>query len=134
MSHFPSLLLHDLDLRFSSPRLHKLVVDHLTLEPLLELIVGQLDSQEQVRFYLITEYGTLIQLVFDCRDKVVKDVKVTSYIKDMVVFKIMKIKATENLQICMLIEHDCLCLVMFYDEGVEEKHPTIMNEENQNLA
>ena len=83
---------------------------------MLEVIVGQVDNQTQTsKLYLITEYGTLICLYFDFKERVVRDVRVTTYIKDMVCFKIMKIKASENMQVCMLIEHDCLCQVKFYN-------------------
>ena len=72
--------------------------------------MGQVESQSQsVKIYLVTELGTLICLNFDFMVKLVTDVKSTTYIKDMVGFRIIKIQATENLQLCMLIEHDCMC-------------------------
>ncbi|CDW76778.1 UNKNOWN [Stylonychia lemnae] len=63
----------------------------------------------------------------------------------MISFKILKIKASENLSICMLIEHDCLCQVKLnsgFDEfggrdsniNSQNRNLNIMNEENHNLA
>ena len=62
-----------------------------------------------MKLYLITELGTIVGLEYNFRDRLIKDVKVTTYIKDMVSFKIRKIIATEVLNMCILIEQDCLC-------------------------
>jgi hypothetical protein len=62
----------------------------------LEVIVGQIKNESHSsKIYLITEYGTIIEIEYSFLDKQVKDVKVTSYIKDMVCYKIRKILAFE---------------------------------------
>lgn len=107
----------------------------LEKESLLEVIVGQVNNEKHTsNLYLITELGTLIGLIFNFKDRLVTDVKVTSYIKDMVCFKIRKIIASENLQLCMLIEHDCLCQVKYWTQDEKQEYPNIMNENNATLA
>ena len=104
-----------------------------------------------MKFYLITELGTLVCLHFDFLERAVRDVRVNAYIKSMVEFRLVKIKASENLDVCMLIEHDCLCQIRFwaeqellFDVAVTEggemanlpqpKFPSIMNEQEMSLA
>ena len=71
----------------------------------------------------------------------VYDIQISSYIKQMVCFKIRKLHTNgENLDMCMLIEHDCLCQIKIWNDGapfdmVGEDHEnsgprgaTIMNE------
>ncbi len=48
-------------------------------------------------------------LLYDFSEKIIRELKITDYVKSMVGFKIIKIKASEELEVCMLIEHDCLC-------------------------
>ena len=56
-------------------------------------------------------------MLFDFNEIAITDILVTDYIKGMVGFRIIKIKANENLDICMLIEHDCLCQIKFWNEN-----------------
>jgi hypothetical protein len=66
-------------------------------------------NEENVVFYVITILGTIICMNYSIKYKVIKDIKLSSYIKEIVGFKISKIIVHEQLSICMLIEHDCLC-------------------------
>jgi hypothetical protein len=47
--------------------------------------------------------------MFSLKEKTVKDVKIATYIKEMVTFKLKSVIVHEALSISMLIEHDCLC-------------------------
>ena len=99
-------------------------------------------KSDTVKLYLVTEFGTLACLLFDFNEKAVRDVKVSGYVKSMVCFRIVKIKASENLDVCMLIEHDCLCQIRFWSEDQNfeggdfpmPSSPNIMNEIEHNLA
>lgn len=86
-------------------------------------------------------------LCYDLGAKKVRDVSVSTYIKTMVCFKIMRIvvAATESLDVCMLIEHDCLCQIKLWQDetgpnmGAAEmpslsEQSTIMNELEKTLA
>lgn len=66
---------------------------------------------------MLTTFGTVLCLWYDLEARIVIDVKVSTYIKSMVEFKLVKAKAaSEGLDLCMLIEHDCLCQIRFYEE------------------
>jgi len=63
-----------------------------------------------VKLYLVTDYGTLVGLTYSLAERNVTDIQVSTYIKQMVCFKIRKLHTNgDNLDMCMLIEHDCLC-------------------------
>ena len=62
-----------------------------------------------MKIYLVTEYGTIACLHYNLSTLKVTQVQVTGYIKAMICFKIKRIVISEALEVCMLIEHDCLC-------------------------
>ena len=71
-----------------------------------------------VKFYLVTEFGTLVALSYNLSEGKVTDIQISTYIKQMVCFKIRKLHTNgDNLDICMLIEHDCLCQIKIWNEG-----------------
>jgi hypothetical protein len=58
----------------------------------------------------VTDYGTIVGLTYSLAERHVTDIQVSTYIKKMVCFKIRKLHTNgDNLDMCMLIEHDCLC-------------------------
>lgn len=72
--------------------------------------------------YLITEMGSLIHLQYDFKRKQVMRIQTSDFLKKLVCYKIKQITVTQSsatddedpiarLQMAMLIEHDCLCLV-----------------------
>ena len=106
MKNRPTLYIADFEFSFKESKHQVLVKDLLEKEQLLEVLIGTNQN-----FYIITDLGTLINLQYDTCLRTVTSVSVTTQIKDMVCFKIRKIHSLncETLQVCMLIEHDCLC-------------------------
>lgn len=66
----------------------------LEKEHLLDTIIGQVSNEtNSTKIYLVTDLGTIVGLDYNFEEKMVIDVKITTYIKDMVSFKIRKIVA-----------------------------------------
>lgn len=91
--------------------------------------------------------ATIVCLTFDFGLRQVTALQATQYVKNMVCFKIRRAVVSENLEICMLIEHDCVCQIKLWNEGADaevpllgggaglfERQSTIMNELEQELA
>ena len=92
----PTLFVGELELKFKKKADYNIVNDLLSIELLLETVVGEVDTTKNLgKIYLITELGSLIELNFDFKVKKVTSIKVTTYIKDMICFKIKKIIAYE---------------------------------------
>ena len=65
--------------------------------------------------YLITRLGTIIGLTFDLHQKMVIRTKLSTYVKNILgAFPITQLQVAigpSNMQLAMLVEHDCICLV-----------------------
>lgn len=67
------------------------------------------------KLYLITRLGSLVMLTFDIQEQAVTSLQTSAYVKSLLgAFPIQQIQVTQgsgHLQLAMLVEHDCLCMV-----------------------
>lgn len=108
-----SLAVAETEISFQSAEHRERIRALIEEESLLDAFSGT-ERTGRVKTYLVTEYGTVACLLYDLNRKLVVDVQVTGYIKAMICFKIKRIVISEALDVCMLIEHDCLCQIRLW--------------------
>ena len=126
----PSICVHDLNIQFANAGDARKVREILTKEPLLEVVSDPQTLTEapatregyplipfnfEAKIYLITRLGTIIGLTYDIHGKQVIRTKVSHYIKEMLdsfqIVQIQIVRGPSHMQLAMLVEPDCICIV-----------------------
>ena len=124
----PTLSVADLDLRFKTSALKAEVTELLAREHLLDVVVGQFNQEKHsVIYYLITEYGSIMGVEHNFKERCVTHLHTSDYVKKLVGYKLRKIVAasSEELSLCMLIEHDCLMQIKTLASGSEQQQQKV---------